>query len=272
MNWENLTMELERIEDPKERYQFALAEFKAARQRASLTVKNDLSAREISNVFAAGRMGVDAGGFGRQLKGNFALPLEALVKLSNDLLLKSVTQVMFGDKGETKLSRVLSVALEPLENEDDATRNRIVKYAQALRSEAARSQHLAQEEPFNDLLRDRITELAQDMDVVTFNICGADAEPAVRTSIRNLIDRDNFCCSLNTLLYIAACNNTALDYLIAPNPVSFTVIRYYTKRRGRVIYNKEIRKLAELYYGFDEEYRRRLLVYLLGRRWEVKAS
>lgn len=272
MYWEKLTMELNQINDPKEHYRFALDEFKAARQRASLTVKNDLSAREISNVFAAGRMGIDVGGFGRQLKGNFALPPESLVTLCNDLLLKSVTQVMFGDRGETKLTRSLSVALEPLENEDDATRNRIVKYAQALRSEAARSQHLAQEMPFNDLLRDRILEIAQDMDVVPFNICGLNAEPAVRASIRNLIDRDNFCCSLNTLLYIAACNNTTIDALIAPNPVPFTMIRYYNKRRGRVIYNKEIRKLAELYYGLDEAYRRRLLVYLLNRSWEAKAS
>jgi hypothetical protein len=187
-------------------------------------------------------------------------------------MLKSVTQVLFDDKGETRLPRALSAALEPLEREDDATRNRVVKYSQELRAEAARSQHLAKELPFNELLRDRITELAQDADVIPFNVCGANAEPAVRASIRNLTDRDNFCCSLNALLYIAACNNTAIDALIAPNPVPFTMIRYHNKRRGSVIYNKEIRKLAELYYGLDEAYRRRLLVYLLGRSWETEAS
>lgn len=272
MNWQNLTMELERIDDPKEHYQYALTEFKAARRRASVTVKNDLSARGIPNAFAAGRMSIDLGGFGRQLKGNFALPPEALVTLCNSLLLKSVTQVLFDEKGETKLPRALSAALEPLEHEDDAIRNRVVKYAQALRAEAARSQHLAQEAPLNDLLRDRVTELAQDMDVIPFNICGVNAEPSVRASIRNLIDRDNFCCSLNTLLYIAACSNTTIDALIAPNPVPFTAIRYYSRRRGKVIYNKVIRKLAELYYSLDEEYRCRLLIYLLDRRWEVKAS
>lgn len=272
MKWEEFVTELNRIDDQKDRYRYALEVCKEARMHASTTVKNDLSSRKITNLFAAEHMGIDLGGFGRQLKGNFAIPPEALVKLCYNLLNKSVTQVLFDDKGESLLPRSLSAALSQLEDEDDATRARIVKDAQSLRTEAVRLRHLETEVPFNDILRKRISEIAEDRDVLPANVCGERAVPAIRASINNLIIRSDFICALNSLLFIAACNQTTIDALIASNPMTYTAIRYYKSPRGKVAVNRDIRKLASIYYELDETYRRRFLVYLLNRRWESKVS
>lgn len=272
MNWEEFVIDLNGIDDQKERYLYALEVCKEARMRASITVKNELSGRKITNLFAAEQMGIDLGGFGRQLKGNFAIPPEALVKLCYNLLNKSVTQVLFDDRGESLLPRSLSAALSQLEEEDDVTRARIVKDVQSLRTEAVRTRHLETEVPFNDFLRKRVYEIAEDRDVLPINICGERAEPAIRASIRNLMTRPDFTCALNTLLFIAASNKTTIDALIAPNPVTYTAIRYYKSPRGKAVFNRDIRKLASVFYELDETYRRRFLVYLINRRWEFEAS
>lgn len=272
MSWEEFLNELNCIDNQKERYRRALDLCKAARKHACSNVKDELSSRQITKLFAAERMGIDPGGFGRQLKGNFAIPPEALLKLCYNLLNKSVTQIMFDDKGKTRLPRALSAALSPLEDEDNATRGRIVKYAQSLRTEAVRSQHLAPEVPLNVLLRSRINEIAEDRDVLPIHICGERAEPAVCASIRNLFGKDDFCCTLNSLLYIAACNRTTIDALIAPNPVTYTAICFYKSTGEKTVYNKNIRKLAGIYYELDEEYRRRLLVYSMNRHWVQSAA
>ena len=268
MSWDAFLDELTRIDDQKERYRYALAVCKEAREHASVTVKNDLSGRKMTRLFAAEQMGIDLGGFGRQLKGNFAIPPDALVRLCYNLLNKSVTQVLFDDKGETLLPRSLSTALSSLEGEDDATRGKLVKHAQALRAEAVRTQHLETEVPLNVLLRRRISELAEDRDVLPIHVCGERAEPAIRASIGNLFARTDFSCALNSLLYIAACNETTPDALIAPNPVTYTAIRYYKSPRGQSVHNRDIRRLAGIYYDLDEDYRRRLLVDFINRRWE----
>lgn len=261
---------IRKIEDPEERYNTALRIFEDARAEASKEISAELDSKGIPRMVAANIAGVDVGGFTKRLQGQFTLPPLAITKLCYNCLKKSAHMVFAGEEGVTMLPRTLSLALNSLKGKKASARNAALLYSLSLFEKNTREAALNDELTFPQLLRSRLTEIAEDKGIYTIGLAGTDAPSSLKLCIRKCFEHENYSGRLNTLFYIACIgNHTSLDGLIAPNPVAFTQLCYYTENyeNREIITDKTIRRIVSIYYDLNNENRNRLLIYLFNEHW-----
>lgn len=240
-----LLKEWQKLPD-RDKYKASIPIAKVFRNEASERVKRLIKAQGKSNGFIADQIGVNRGGFSRNLKGNFNCPLDSLRKLAYEEFNVSIHYIYFGEQGVTRLPRLV---------EELVTKNNLPSLDSKLG------------DPTQSIkILDRLTELTQDVNLPLTNLCGLEASQDLKMTFRRLEREPDFTPRINFFIFMAMYFSTTMDYFIGRNYARFTDISAH----GKVIRDKEKLKFLRLYLELEKEEQAKVGGLTLAGDWKKR--
>lgn len=264
--------EIKAIENPAARYKVAKEAFKVERDQASARVRDILSAQALGVNSVAQTLGLDAGGFSRRLQKGFTVPCNSATHLCYSFLSRPVHEILLGLNAEVALPRDLSYIISyMMDPKYKGLAEQLVVDLQETYT-TARANHeiytpdLSTQE-CRDVIKARLTELANDRFVIPQLLCGEKVDKTIRTTLTLCLDEQEDSLPLfSTILFIALETEMPVDYFICPMYANLCDVRLHDSEPGDIIKNKSIlvyiRKFLQLHFKLQQEVLQKALIKL----------
>lgn len=225
-----------------------------ARQHASKKGRELMDERGLGVVSTARSVGTDPGGLSRSLKGNFMMPIKALVPFCYNALGISLTDFFFedGENYPVPMSNLLREVCRLWEED-------LNPVEQAMLLEKARSMSRKAMKP-GEILHRRTNDIA--MDELIFGHFLYSDEVRVEKAVGQTFTRiaKNNKPSLIFLLFSSIALGYSLDFLAAQDCLRFN--------KERLAERPEAAPIAQQYYALDPEGQRELVGEVLAAAWK----
>ncbi|MFP5522022.1 hypothetical protein [Peptococcus simiae] len=232
----------------EDKYKASIPIAKVLRNDASGRVRDLIEAQGKTASYVSEQIGVNRGGFSRNLKGSFNCPLDSLRILAYQEFNVSIHYIFFGEKGTSQLPRLLDE----------------VMVAEDLPKLEARLGNPAVAPP----LLDRLRELAEDRHLPLPNLGGVKASQDLKMTFRKLEKDPDFTPRINFFIFLAMYLDTSMDYFLGNNYARFTDVSVH----GKPIRDKERLEFLRRYLELDKEGQVQVAGRVLAGGWQEKGK
>lgn len=201
--------------------------FSYLRQQMGRKIRQELVDKGYTAPYVADVIGCGANRLYQVLNGKaFAIPHDALVKLSSNFLNRSCHETMLGEPGITRLPKSLSLLTKTLRGYELSTQHFCL--AEILNTYGrASDDSLIAELNCQQIIRERYLEISYDKGVYPPNIL-ENLNHNLKTSFRKLLFSDTgVTLQINTLLLLTIELGTSLDYFLVQDYTRFTRLCMY---------------------------------------------
>lgn len=220
------------VEDPNERQRLVKKETDRRRRELSLHFDSMLKEQGMDSATLAHNYGLEYCTVYANYRGRpFTLPLMNLGQILNEVFGVSVQMFLLGLPQPVELPRSVMAMAEHLSRLQGRDRQNLVKLAGRLHEQDRIAGTDAGSLTTAQLLRERVTEYADEHMLRPVDVCGLPGNSSVymRRFLCELTQSDALDYSeirLGTLLAIALSTGTAVDYFLSPNYLPYAELRH----------------------------------------------
>ena len=276
------TAELLREDDLSERYDMAKEAFDVRRIAIGENIRNEIKGTGLRQVDLARDLDIDAISMNRGFRprnGKFEFPVARLSEFARRTLKMSGHELLFGINMPSRLPRYLSAIIDALMH-DEEKKIQAISYITGDIWRSDRERKWRDEEysilnnkgyGITELIADRLTEVSEGMYATVSLMFDSFAPFTIRNALRLAVEQRNRTLKMNTLMFVAMCLHTTVDYFISVDYTAYTDVRLYDPDEDQnavIVRDRDTLVFLSYYLRLSKEGQHEAYAYLLRLIWE----